>query len=54
MLLGLPLSMVLLGGLAGWGQLPKAIISAEPIPVKQAILGEMIEEKVRGSILSLS
>jgi len=29
------------------GQLPKAIISAEPSQVKQAILGEVIEERAK-------
>ncbi len=33
------------------GLLPKAIISAEPSPVKQALQGDMIEAKVRGSIV---
>ena len=42
---------VVLGEQFTMGQLPKAIISAEPSPVKQAILGEMIEAKVRGSIV---
>src|SRR5512139_999859 len=42
---------VVLGEQFTMGQLPKAIISAEPSPMKQAILGEMIEDRVRGSIV---
>ena len=42
---------VVLGEQFTMGQLPKAIISAEPSPVKQAILGDMIEAKVRGSVV---
>ncbi len=42
---------VVLGEQFTMGQLPKAIISAEPSPIKQAIQGETIEVRVRGSIV---
>ena len=42
---------VVLGEQFTMGLLPKAIISAEPSPVKQAIQGDMIEAKVRGSVV---
>ncbi len=42
---------VVLGEQFTMGLLPKAIISAEPSPVKQALQGDMIEARVRGSIV---
>jgi hypothetical protein len=42
---------VVLGEQFTMGQLPKAIISAEPSPIKQTIQGDIIEARVRGSIL---
>ena len=42
---------VVLGEQFTMGLLPKAIISAEPSPVKQTVQGEMVEAKVRGSIV---
>ena len=42
---------VVLGEQFTMSPLPKAIINAEPSPVKQAIQGEMIEAKIRGSII---
>ena len=42
---------VVLGEQFTMGLLPKAIISAEPSPVKQTLQGEMVEAKVRGSIV---
>ena len=42
---------VILGEQFSFGQLPKAVINAEPAPIKQTIQGELIEAKVRGSIV---
>ena len=42
---------VVLGEQFTMGLLPKAIINAEPSPVKQTVQGEMVEAKVRGSIV---
>ena len=42
---------VILGEQFSFGQLPKAVINAEPAPIKQAAQGELIEAKVRGSIV---
>jgi hypothetical protein len=42
---------VILGEQFSFGQLPKAVINAEPTPIKQTIQGELIEAKVRGSII---
>ncbi len=42
---------VVLGEQFTMSPLPKAIINAEPSPMKQAIQGDMIEVRVRGSIV---
>ena len=42
---------VILGERFTVGGLPKAIISAEPAPIGQATMGELLEAKVRGSII---
>ena len=44
---------VVLGEQFAMGLLPKAIINAEMSQVKQTVLGEMVEAKVRGSIVSV-
>ena len=42
---------VILGERFTVGGLPKAIISADPAPIGQATMGELLEAKVRGSIV---
>ena len=42
---------VILGERFTVGDLPKAIINAEPAPIGQAAMGEFTETRVRGSIL---
>jgi len=42
---------VILGERFTVGELPKAIVNAEPAPIGQATMGEMLEVKVRGSIV---
>lgn len=42
---------VILGEQFSLGALPKAIINAEPAPVGQAAMGELLEVKVRGSVV---
>jgi hypothetical protein len=42
---------VVLGEQFTVGQLPKAIINADPAPVGQASMGELLEIKVRGSVV---
>jgi len=42
---------VILGEKFTVGGLPKAIVNAEPAPIGQATMGEMLEVKVRGSIV---
>ncbi len=42
---------VVLGEQFTIGALPKAIINAEPSPIGQAAMGELLEAKVRGSII---
>jgi hypothetical protein len=42
---------VVLGEQFTVGSLPKAVINAEPSPVGQAAMGELLEVKVRGSII---
>ena len=42
---------VILGERFTVGGLPKAIINAEPAPIGQATMGELLEAKVRGSIV---
>jgi hypothetical protein len=42
---------VVLGEQFSVGGLPKAIINAEPSPVGQAAMGELLEAKVRGSVI---
>ena len=42
---------VILGEQFTVGGLPKAIISADPSPMGQATMGDLIETKVRGSIV---
>jgi hypothetical protein len=42
---------VVLGEQFSVGGLPKAVINAEPSPIGQATMGELIETKVRGSII---
>jgi hypothetical protein len=42
---------VILGERFTVGGLPKAIVNAEPAPIGQATMGEMLEVKVRGSIV---
>jgi hypothetical protein len=45
------LKTVILGERFTVGGLPKAIINAEPAPMGQATMSELIETKVRGSIV---
>jgi len=42
---------VILGERFTVGGLPKAILNAEPAPIDQATMGELLEAKVRGSIV---
>ena len=42
---------VVLGEQFSVGNLPKAVINAEPSPIGQATMGELTETKVRGSII---
>jgi hypothetical protein len=42
---------VVLGEQFTVGALPKAVINAEPSPVGQAAMGELLEVKVRGSVV---
>ena len=42
---------VVLGERFTVGGLPKAILNAEPAPIGQATMGELLEAKVRGSIV---
>jgi len=42
---------VILGERFTVGGLPKAILNAEPAPIGQATMGELLEVKVRGSIV---
>ena len=42
---------VVLGEQFTVGALPKAVINAEPSPVSQAAMGELLEAKVRGSVV---
>jgi hypothetical protein len=42
---------VILGERFTVGSLPKAIINAEPSPIRQAAMGEFTETRVRGSII---
>ena len=42
---------VVLGEQFTHGNLPKAIINAEPAPVGQASMGDFLEAKVRGSVI---
>jgi len=42
---------VILGEQFTVGDLPKAIVNAEPAPSGQATMGELLEVKVRGSII---
>jgi len=42
---------VILGEQFTVGALPKAIVNAEPAPIGQATMGELLEAKVRGSII---
>ena len=42
---------VILGERFTVGNLPKAIINAEPSPIGQATMGELTQTKVRGSII---
>ena len=42
---------VVLGEQFTFGQLPKAIINAEPTPLKPAAQGDFLEAKVRGTII---
>ena len=42
---------VVLGEQFSPGNLPKAIINAEPVPIGQASMGDFLEARVRGSII---